>query len=83
MIYRAFYVVCGCGHRNAPDHSPRKGILKVLSGEFTTCRKCGKEFVRIHLSDRPLTKQLVLTVGVANIHPRVTVEGIVRERGLQ
>lgn len=84
MIYRAFYLVCSCGHRNAPDHSPRKGIRKVLIGEFSACRKCGKEFTKIQLTDRPLVRKLVQEIGVANIHPRVSVAGILMsERGLQ
>ncbi|OGJ59097.1 hypothetical protein A2635_00190 [Candidatus Peribacteria bacterium RIFCSPHIGHO2_01_FULL_51_9] len=54
--FMSFHVVCGgCGHRNRPHRSPKRGIRMVLLGEFKHCRNCGKE-LKILPSDRPLVR---------------------------
>ncbi len=60
MVIMRFSVKCGqCGHHSRPDPSPRHGILKVLKGEFDTCRKCGTKFTKIQVPNRPLVQKLM------------------------
>jgi len=69
-----FHVRCRqCGHINRPDNSTRKGILKVLTGEFTECRGCGIEFSEIWVPARPM----VLTIGESLLKMGVGICNIV------
>lgn len=40
MIWKPFYVHCGCGHRNRPAKSPAKGIELALLGRLGNCKRC-------------------------------------------
>jgi len=57
MGFMKFRIRCRqCGHLNMPDNNTRNGIRKTLSGEFSTCRGCGKNWGVIAVPFRPLVK---------------------------
>lgn len=77
MIWKKFSVKCGqCGHTNRPDPSPRRGVEKVLRGEFDTCRNCGVQFTTIKVPNRPLVQELASQLQVS---PFVEIVGYTRE----
>jgi hypothetical protein len=52
-VFRAFYIVCPCGHRNRPHKSPREGIRLALLKQLKPCAQCGQPLPS-ELPDRPL-----------------------------
>ena len=54
-----FHVACKhCHHTNRPANNTMNSIRKVMRGEFTKCRKCGKAFTRIDMPIRPLVTKV-------------------------
>ena len=73
-IMMKFSVKCAeCGHRNMPDRSPRRGVEKVLRGEFSACRKCGASFAKIRVPNRPLVQSVLAEL--PSISPAVEIVG--------
>lgn len=59
-MYTSFTVKCeGCGYRNKPHASPRKGVELVVNGGFNVCRGCGSVFTQIILPTRPLVMTIL------------------------
>ena len=66
-IFTTFYVICnGCGHRMRPHPSPRKGIEKVLTSGWKECGRCGKQFSRIEVPNRPMVKKIAKDIKVSD-----------------
>lgn len=56
-IWKAFYVICKCGHRNRPDRSARLGIRMALLDKLSPCKECGEVLSiseTLMKSERPL-----------------------------
>jgi hypothetical protein len=63
-VFTGFMVHCqDCGHHSTPARSLKEGMRRILAGEFTSCRGCGKEFAEIHVPDRPLVRQIQTELG--------------------
>lgn len=70
MTYMLFSVRCGgCNYVARPAPSPREGIRKVLSGEFTKCPSCKADFAKIRVPRRPLVEAVARTL--SSLHERV------------
>lgn len=63
MRYTHFTVHCGgCSYNARPAQSPREGVRKVLSGEFSECPACKAKFVKIRVPKRPLVEDTLRTL---------------------
>ena len=60
MGYMKFNIKCKqCGHVNMPNNNTRKGIFQTLTGEFSMCRSCGKQWNTVGVPLRPLVREII------------------------
>jgi len=60
MGYMRFKIRCKqCGYLNMPNNNTRKGIFQTLTGEFSTCRGCGKQWNIVGVPLRRLVKDII------------------------
>ena len=60
MMCMKFRIKCKqCGHVNMPNNNTRKGILQTLTGEFCTCKGCGKTWNVVGVPLRPLVREMI------------------------
>lgn len=59
MRYMPFTIICqNCGHENKPHNSPRKGVIRIFTGDFTHCNNCKAEFKEFFIPKRPMVAKI-------------------------